>query len=131
MSKNHNENDRPFFPVAGLQQLTVTHVSKSLNVWILLWKTWMVTESCYYKIFLCYFFCKDTYNLSKFVLNILNFLKLYHCCILHDYLPFIFLSFTFQLELLSSKLANTTFFQQSYANTRLCQYFLVNISWAE
>ena len=40
--------------------------------------------------FLRYFFCEDTYHLSKFVLNILNFLKLYHCWVLHDYLPFIF-----------------------------------------
>ena len=40
--------------------------------------------------FLRYFFCEDTYHLSKFVLNILNFLKLYHCYILHDYLPFFF-----------------------------------------
>ena len=37
-----------------------------------------------------YFFCKDAYNLRKFVLNMLNFLKLYHCCILHDDLPFFF-----------------------------------------
>ena len=31
MSKIHNKNDRHFFPVAGLQQLMVTHVSKTLN----------------------------------------------------------------------------------------------------
>ena len=92
-----------FFPVAGLQQLMVTHVSKTLNAWILFWKTWMATENCYYKIllkpklkFICYFFSKDTYNLSKFILNILNFLKLNHCCILHDCLLFNFLpSITF------------------------------------
>ena len=31
MSKTHNKNDRTVFPVAGLQQLMVTQVSKTLN----------------------------------------------------------------------------------------------------
>ena len=30
-SKSHNKNDTSFFLVAGLQQLMVTHVSKTLN----------------------------------------------------------------------------------------------------
>ena len=50
----------------------------------------MATQNCYYKILpkakLITLITKDTYNLSIFVLSILNFLKLYHCCILHDYL---------------------------------------------
>ena len=31
ISKSHYKNDRPFFPVAGLNQLMVTHVLKTLN----------------------------------------------------------------------------------------------------
>ena len=27
----------------------VTHLSNTLNAWILFWKTWMATENCYYK----------------------------------------------------------------------------------
>ena len=50
MSKIHNENNISFFPIAGLQQLMVRHVSKTLNAWILFCKTWMTTENCYYKI---------------------------------------------------------------------------------
>ena len=46
--------------------------------------------------FLRYFFCKYTCNLSKVVLNMLNFLKLCHCSILHDDFPLIFLSLTSQ-----------------------------------
>ena len=79
MTKSHNKNDRPFFPVAGLQQLMET----------LFCKTWMATENC------PLFFCKDTYNLSKFVVNTLHFLKLYHCCT-SWLLVIYFLSFTFQ-----------------------------------
>ena len=37
------------FPVAGPQQLMVTHVCKTLNSWILFCKTCMATENCYYK----------------------------------------------------------------------------------
>ena len=104
ISKSLNRNDRPFFPVAGLKQLMVTHVSKTLNAWILFCKTWMATENCYYKKLLIIsssfvaFSGKIRYNLSKFVLNILNLLKLYHCCVFHDSLSFIFLSFTFTLR---------------------------------
>ena len=89
------------FLVAGVKHLMVTHLSNTLNTWILLRKTWMATENCFHekllkakqttsKDFLRYFFCKDTNNLSKPVLNMLNFLKLYHCCILHDDLSFFF-----------------------------------------
>ena len=49
ISKSHYKNDRPFFPVAGLNQLMVTHVLKTLNAWILFCKTWMATENGYYK----------------------------------------------------------------------------------
>ena len=37
------------FPVAVVKHLMVTHVSNTLNAWILLCKTWMATENCYYK----------------------------------------------------------------------------------
>ena len=94
------------FLVAGVKHLMVTHLSNTLNAWILFCKTWMVTENCYYKkllkdnlrMFLRYFFCKDTHNLSKSAMIMLNFVKFYHCCILHDYLPFIFLTFTSQFN---------------------------------
>ena len=88
-----------FLQVARLQQLMVTRVSKTLNTWILFCKTWMVTENCYRKILLkAKLITSSLLNLkfSKFILNILTFLKLHHCCILHDYLSFIFLNFTFQ-----------------------------------
>ena len=53
-------------------------------------QTWMATEKCYSqkllkaklttsKQVLSLLFLQRYYNLSKFVLNILNFLKLYHC----------------------------------------------------
>ena len=82
----------------------VAHVSKTLNAWILFCKTGMATENCYYKKLLIIsssfvaFYGKTCYNLSKFVLNILNLLKLYHCYVLHHSLSFIFLSFTFTLR---------------------------------
>ena len=38
-----------FFPFAGLQKLMVTHVSKTLNAWILFCKTWMAAKNYYYK----------------------------------------------------------------------------------
>ena len=88
-----------FFLVAGLQQLIVARVSKTLNAWILFCKSWMASGNYYHKILLkAKLITSSLLNLkfSKFVLNILNFLNLYHCCILHDYLSFIFLSFTFQ-----------------------------------
>ena len=50
ISKSHSENERPFYPVAGLQQLMVRQVRKTHNPngWILFPKTWMATENCYY-----------------------------------------------------------------------------------
>ena len=58
-------------------------------------------------------FCKDTHNLSEFVLNILNFLKLYCCCILHNYLniiyfPEIYISILTALILVLLKLVHAT-----------------------
>ena len=37
------------FLVAGVKHLMVTHLSNTLNAWILFCKTWMATENCYYK----------------------------------------------------------------------------------
>ena len=45
-------NDGLFFPVAGLQQLMVKYVTKTLNEWILFCKTLMAAENCYHKMLL-------------------------------------------------------------------------------
>ena len=50
MNKIHNENEMSFVPVAGLQQLILTHVKKTLNARILSCKTSMTIENFYYKI---------------------------------------------------------------------------------
>ena len=76
------------FLVAGVKHLMVTHLSNTLNTWILLRKTWMATENCFHEKLLKAKQTTSKDNLSKPVLNMLNFLKLYHCCILHDDLSF-------------------------------------------
>ena len=48
ISKGHSENDKPFFPVAGLQQLMVTQVRKTHNPngWILFDISYMHSWNC-------------------------------------------------------------------------------------
>ena len=38
-----------FLPAAGVKHVIVTYVSNTVNAWIVLRKTWMATENCYYK----------------------------------------------------------------------------------
>ena len=49
MSQSRNKNDKPLYFIILIRQLIVTHVSKTLNVWILFCRTWMATENCYYQ----------------------------------------------------------------------------------
>ena len=75
---------------------------------------------------------------SKFVLNILNFLKLYHCCSLNKfviYFPELSISILIVIIQLSSKLAHATSIstitsQKIYIPASISQYFL-NIYWSE
>ena len=99
----------------------VTNASKTLNAWIMFCKTRMAT------VIICYFFSKDTYKLGKFGLNILNVLKLYHWCILHEYLFSWALNFNFNYHM-------QYFFQQWHLNTKCnisASIFLVNVYWVE
>ena len=69
---------------------------------------------------------------SKFVLNILNLLKLYNCCILNEfanYFPDLYISILTVIILLYNFCFNNNFLKQSIPNS-ISQYFL-NIYWAE
>ena len=119
------------------RQLMVTHVSKTLNAWILFCKTWMATENCYYMLLFLQRYvqpqwistenfkviwkqpprgvpiercsenmqqitgehsCRSVISIKFLLLRtpLGGCFWLYHCCIFHYYLSFIFLSFKYQ-----------------------------------